>query len=126
MSVKTDSAIQKLKVRKRNRGVENVLINVVARTGMDEKHVVLNVAVWQSSQPRDSVLADGVNCPPNDGGGIIVEPFEDLRIGAGTVVVTDQGEPPPLRDLVDAVLGIAPITDDVTEAQRLVRRRAVT
>jgi hypothetical protein len=126
MAVEAHSTVEQLEVCECNPCVEDVFVNVVARAGVDEKHVVLNVAVWQSSQPRDSVLADGVNCPPNHGGSIVVEPLEDLRIRAGTVVVTDKGEPPSPRDLVDAALGIAPIADDVTEAQDLVGRRAVT
>ena len=114
--VETNAAVEQLEVGECNPGVEDVLVDVVAGAGMDEQHVVLNVAVGQSSQPLDSLVADRVHRPAHHRGGIVVEPFEDLRIGAGAVVIADKGEPPAPGDLVDTVLGVAAISDDITKA----------
>ncbi len=125
VSVETHAAIQKFEVRERHCGIEDVLVNVVAWAGVDEQHVTLNVAVRQSSQPCDSIVADCVDRPSHHCGGVVVEPFEDLRVRAGSVVITNKGEPAPPSDLIDAALGVAPISDHIAEAQGLIGRRAI-
>ena len=125
VAVKAHRAFEKFEVGVSHFRVENVLIDVIARTGMYQQHVVLDVAVRQPPQPFQPLLSDHLNCPTNNGRGVVVEPFEDFGIGARAIVVSHEGEPLALHDFIHATLRIAAITDDVAQAQRLVDRWAV-
>ena len=126
MPVKADAAIEQLEVGMCDRGIEHVFIDVVARAGMNQQHVMFKMAVWQPPQPRQPLLSNHLNCPTNDRRGVVIEPFEDFRIGAGSIVVSDQRQPVAFHDLIDATLGIAPVTYNVTETEHFVDRWAVT
>ena len=71
------------------------------------------------------LVSDHFNCPANDRGGVVVEPFEDLGIGAGSIVVADKSRPGPMGDLVEAALRVAAVADDIAKTQRLVHLWAV-
>ncbi len=45
VSVETDAAIEKFEVRERHCGIEDVFVNVVTRTGVDEQNVMFDVAL---------------------------------------------------------------------------------
>ena len=92
---------------------------------MDEQDVVFKMAVRQSPQPLQPLRSNHFNCPANHGRGVVVEPFENFRVGAGPIVVADQGQPLMLGDFVQTSLRIATVAHDIAEAQRLVDRRAV-
>src|SRR6266550_461838 len=93
---------------------------------MDKQDVVFKMAVWQSPQPLEPLRSNYFNCPANHGRGVVVEPFENFRIGTGPIVVADQGQPLMLGDFVQAPLRIATVAHDIAEAQRLLDRGAVT
>ena len=47
-------------------------------------------------------LADALDGPADDVGGVVVEPVQDLLVGAGAVVVPHQGGPAPGANLIEA------------------------
>ena len=110
----------------RHGGVENIFVDVVAGTRVDEQHVVFEMAVRQASKPLQALLSNHLNCPTNHRGRVVVEPLENFRVGARTIVIADQGQPMMFRDFVQAPLGIAPVADDIAKTQRLVHGRTVT
>src|ERR1700716_645071 len=106
MSMETDAAVDQLEVGGRDSSVEHVLVNVITRTCVDKKDIVHHVAVRQVTQPVKAFLADHVDGPPHDGASVVIEPFEDLRVGTRPVMVADKRQPAPFSYLVDAPLGV--------------------
>ena len=91
----------------------------------EKQHVVLDLAVGKVAQPVQPLIANDVDRPAHDRSGILVEPFEDLGIGAGSIVVADKSRPGPMGDRVEAALRVAAIADDIAKTQRLVHLWAV-
>src|ERR1700687_2516865 len=56
MTVKTQTTVQQLEVRVRHGSVENVLIDVIARTCVYEENILLDMAVRQTAKPLKTVL----------------------------------------------------------------------
>src|SRR5216683_90401 len=54
MTVEANAPVEQLEVGVSHSGIQDVLVDVIARAGVDEQHVVLNVAVGQSPQPTTS------------------------------------------------------------------------
>jgi hypothetical protein len=123
--VKADAAVEELEIRMRYGGVENVLIDVVARARVNQEDVMLKVAVRQPPQPFEPLLPYNLNCPSHDRSGVLVEPLEDLGIGACPIVVADEREPLVLHHLIEAAPGVAAIPDHVAQAKGLVDRWAI-
>src|SRR4030081_1552272 len=111
VAVKAHSATEQLEIGECNSCVEDVFVYVVTRAGVHKQDIVLDMAVRQFPQPLDAFLADGVHSPPHHGRGVIVEPLENLRVGAGPVVVATEWEPLAPGDLVDTSLGVATVAD---------------
>src|SRR6202043_592786 len=87
MPVKANSAVEQLEVGVRDGGVEHVLVDVIARAGMDQEDVLFDVAVRESPQPFKPLVTDDLDRPANHGCGVVVEPLENFGVGAGAVVV---------------------------------------
>src|SRR2546421_13087989 len=109
----------------RHCGVEHVFVNMVARAGMNEQHIMLKVAVRQSAQPLEPLGSNHFNSPTHDRSRVVVEPFKNLRVGACPIVISDQRGPLSLCHLVYASAWITAITDDITKANRFVDRPTV-
>jgi hypothetical protein len=120
MTVKTQTTVEELKVRVRHSRVEYVLIDVIARTRVYQENIFLDMAVRQEAKPLETILAQAVDRPANYGGGIVVEPFENLRVGAGAVMVADEGQPTFAHDFVHAALRITSVAHDIAQAKCLV------
>src|SRR5438046_3534722 len=63
VAVKAQLAAQQLEVSVRDRTVEDVFVNVIARAGVDQQDVLLGVAVRQIAQPLETFWADHVDRP---------------------------------------------------------------
>src|SRR5438128_11850889 len=86
MTVKAHATVEQLEVGLRHGCVENVFVDVVARTLMDEQDVVFKMAVRQSPQPLQPLRSNHFNCPANHSPADVVEPFENSRVAADPVV----------------------------------------
>ena len=126
VAVEANASVKQLEVGVSDRRVQDVLVDVVARTCMHEQHVMVKVAIRKAPQPVQPFQSDDLNCPPHDGSGVVVEPLEDLRIRAGAVVVANERHPLAFHHLVQAVFRIAPVAHHVTQTQRLLDWRTVT
>src|SRR5437870_13469787 len=62
VTVKAHATVEQLEVGLRHGCVENVFVDVVARTRMDEQDVVFKMAVRQSPQPLQPLRSNHFNC----------------------------------------------------------------
>src|SRR5256885_16315287 len=115
VTMKAAPAVKQLEVRMCHRGVEHVFINMVARTGVNVQNVVFEMAVRQAPQPFQPLLSYHLNRPTNHRRRVIVEPFENFRVGARAIVISDQGEPFTPDHFIDASLGVAAVTDNIAQ-----------
>ena len=83
------------------------------------------MAVRQSTQPIQPGRADHVDCPSHNSRSVVVEPFKDLGVRTGSVVIADQRQPTTICDLIYTSLRVASVPDNITQAQCFVDRRAV-
>src|SRR6059058_2661473 len=82
------------------------------------------MAVRQSPQPLEALWPNHFNSPTHDRRRV-VEPFENLWVGARPIVIPDQRRPLALGHLIYASAWITAITDDITQANRFVDGRTV-
>src|SRR5712691_12643480 len=98
---------------------------MVTRARMYEKYNVLDAAVRKLSKPVEPTLSEHIDGPPHNRRRVIVEPFEDFRTGARAVVIADERQPTAVGHLVDTLLRVTAVTDDISQAEGFVHRRAV-
>src|SRR2546430_16686881 len=91
VTVKAHATVEQLEVGLRHGCVENVFVDVDARTRMDEQDVVSKMALRQSPQPLQPLRSNHFNCQANHGHGSAVEPSKHLGAGPGPIRMADRG-----------------------------------
>ena len=127
VAVEAGLASDQVQVRVGRGSVEDVLVDVVAGTPVDEEDLIADlVAVGKVRQPAEPIPAQVGDRPLDGAGGVLVEPLQDVDVGASAVVVANQRRPALVSNVVEAPVRVPAVADHVSEADDLVDRRQVS